>query len=66
MLPCFRTEVRTDETGIVTRKTLMDNEALTTLTLNHVGTRVGIRTLEVHIQSVYDLMRINVPGGLHA
>ena len=62
----FTTEVRVDDSGVVTRNTLTDNEVLVTVTLSHVGTRVGIKTLEVHLGSLYDLMRITVPGSLRA
>ena len=33
-------------------------------TLNHLGTRVCIQTLEVHIESCYCLMNIPVPRNL--
>ena len=31
------------------------------MALSHLGTRVGVQTLEVHIESFYCLMNIPVP-----
>ena len=57
-------EVQFTDTQTITRSTLVDNEHLVTLALTHLGTRVSVKTLDVHIQSMYDLMQINVPRDL--
>lgn len=40
----------------------MENELVLTLLLQHLGSRVAVKTLEVHVRSFYDLLQINVPG----
>ena len=57
-------EVLFTDTQSITRSTLVDNEHLVTLALTHLGTRVSVKTLDVHVQSMYDLMQINVPRDL--
>lgn len=59
-------KVQFDDSNSITRATLVQNEKLVTLALEHVGTRVSVRTLEVHVQSLYSLMEVNVPGHLVA
>ena len=62
--PFIPAEVRLDDAGEVSRMTLIENEVVVTITLSHVGTRVSVKTLELHIQSLYDLMGISVPSSL--
>lgn len=45
----------------INRDSLTQNEKLIIQTLNHLGTRVCVQTLEVHIESFYCLMNIPVP-----
>ena len=40
---------------------MVQNELVVTHTLNHLGTRVGVATLEVHVESFYALMNIPIP-----
>ena len=42
----------------------MQNEHVLTLALTHLGTRVTIQTLEVHIESFYTLMNVPIPRAL--
>lgn len=57
-------EVHFSDSQIINRSTLVENEHLVTLALTHLGTRVSVKTLDVHIQSLYELMQINVPRDL--
>lgn len=54
------TKVQFDDKAGVNRETVAQNRMLVTLTLQHLGTRMTIGVLEMHIQSFYDLMNINV------
>lgn len=47
--------------NMITRHALVENEDLVTKALTHLGTRVSVKVLEVHVQSLYELMGINVP-----
>ena len=58
-------QVQFQEKNLISRETLVKNEALVTITLSHLGTRVCVRSLEVHIQALYDLMQIVVPRSSH-
>ena len=53
-------KVQFKEGNIINRDTLVHNEQLLTECLSHLGTRVSIRTLELHIRSCYDFMKIPV------
>lgn len=57
-------EVKFGNDGIL-RTTLVENEVALTHLLKHLGPRVAVKTLEVHVRGFYDLLQINVPGGLH-
>ena len=46
---------------MVTRGELVDNEELVTKALSHLGCRVSVKVLEVHVASLYELMSLNVP-----
>lgn len=41
----------------------MENEQLINMTMRHLGTRVTISNLELHLRSFYDLMSVNIPCG---
>ena len=43
----------------ITRDTVQANLNLVKTTISHLGTRVGIPTLEVHIQSFFDFMNMD-------
>ena len=43
----------------VTRDTLEGNSKLVSTAIRHIGTRVAIPTLEVHIQSFFDYMNMD-------
>lgn len=57
-------EVQFGEMQIINRETLVQNEVLITIALTHLGTRVSIRSLEIHIRATYDLMTLAVPSAL--
>ena len=53
----FPAQVRLDDRGNVARNALIEKEILVTLTLSHVGTKVAIKMLDLHLQSLFVLMR---------
>lgn len=55
----FPAKVQFDQRAGINRETVAQNSQLVSLTLKHIGSRVTVNTLEVHIQSFYDLMHIN-------
>ena len=46
----------------VTREALVENEKVLAITMEHVGTRVGVDTLALHVRSLYELMGVLVNG----
>lgn len=59
VLACAEVKVLTPE---ITRDSIKDNVRLLTVAGNHLGLRVGVRTCQVHVAALYDLMKINCPG----
>ncbi|CAK9021625.1 Uncharacterized protein SCF082_LOCUS15424 [Durusdinium trenchii] len=45
----------------INRDTVVENEQLINMTMRHLGTRVTISNLELHLRSFYDLMSVNIP-----
>ena len=58
----FLAKVQFDPKVGVNRGTVIDNHHVVNLTLKHLGTRVTVSALELHIRAFYDLMHLN-PGG---
>ena len=54
-------KVTFDREDAINRDTCVKNEYALTLALKHLGTRVCVQTLEVHIESFYCLMNIPIP-----
>lgn len=48
-------------TDDITRDSIRDNVDVLVPCANVLGMRVGIKTLQVHIQACYDLMKIPCP-----
>ena len=48
--------------NILDRTAVELNEDLLTEQIRNLGTRVSVDTLEVHVKSLYDLMRIPISG----
>ena len=46
----------------INRETVAHNKVLVSLTLSHLGSRVTVGTLELHVRAFYDLMRLNASG----
>ena len=53
-------KVQFDSAQGVNRETVAKNRELVHLTLNHLGTRMSVGTIEVHIRAFYDLMHLNI------
>ena len=57
--------MKTTPTGVVDRVALELNERLIVPAILHLGARVGVDTLEVHVASLYtDLMNLPISGAL--
>ncbi len=54
-------EVKFGDEKTISRDTCCENEQVLTLCLKHLGTRVCVNNLDVHITSLYDLMKISIP-----
>ena len=46
----------------VTRDALVNNASVLELAINHVGSRVGVDTLDLHLRALYDYMDIPISG----
>jgi hypothetical protein len=62
--PLSHAKVQYDELTGINRDTVSQNRELVSLTLKHLGTRMAVSTLEVHIRAFYDLMHLNVGSTL--
>ena len=49
---------------VVTRDALVKNSKVLILTIQHLGPRVGVPTLNLHLKSFYELIGVPVDGGL--
>ena len=57
--------MKTTPTGVVDRVALELNERLIVPAILHLGARVGVDTLEVHVASLYtDMMNLPISGAL--
>ena len=45
---------------VITRDGLCNNERVLTHSINHLGSRVGVDVLAMHLQSLYDFMTIPI------
>lgn len=50
--------------GAADRDTVKKNLDLLIPAVQALGLRVGVKTCQVHIQALYDMMKIPVPGAL--
>ncbi len=57
----LRAQVHFASKDAINRDTCVENEVLLSHTLKHLGTRVSVQTLEVHIESCYCLQSIAIP-----
>ena len=55
-------EVKFGNDGIL-RQSIVDNELVLMHALSHLGSRIAVKTLDVHVKAFYDLLQVNVPGG---
>lgn len=46
----------------VTREALVQNEKLLELAMEHLGSRVGVDVLSLHVRSLYDFMGVLAPS----
>lgn len=60
----MQAQVQFTDRDRINRDSLVENEQLLVITLEHMGSRVSVQTLIVHIESFYAWMRIPVPRDL--
>ena len=48
----------------VTRDDIRQNKDVLTVAANLLGLRVGVKTCQVHVKALYELMQIPCPGNL--
>ena len=58
----LQAKVQFDPKHGINRENVAHNKVLVSLALSHLGTRVTVNTLELHIRAFYDLMRLNASG----
>lgn len=46
----------------VSRDTVVENERLMVHCINHIGSRVSVDVLAMHLASLYDFMKTNLQG----
>ena len=51
---------------IVTRDGMVNNERVLTLAINHLGSRVSVDVVYLHIQSFYDFIQLPIDSSMDA